>query len=230
MTSPLSLPTAHQRLLGPAFDTLATGLALVGAPPAVGKTCLSLNLAVHYAAHLGETVLYFSPGTPKEVVVARLAKNMTPEGASVDVATVSGLPMMVLDAPNPSSAEILESATIFVEKHGQPAIVLVNDLQSMRCANEKLTGVAAAVEIMADLRAVAKVCDAPVVLFSQLSEGKTIARSVAQLADRVVTASLSGETSTHKAVQIGYFDPPEPEADRYELSLTRSTGVIGLKG
>lgn len=229
MTSPLSLPTAHQRPLGPAFDTLDTGLALVGAPPAVGKTCLSLNLAVHYAAHLGEMVLYFSPGTPKEVVAARLAKNMTPEGESVDVAVVNGLPLAVLDDPNPTSAEILEAATAFVEKHGQPTIVLVNDLQSMRCAREELTGVAAAIEILADLRAVAKVCDAPVVLFSQLAEGKTIARSVAQLADRVIVASLLGETPSHKSVQISYFDPPEPEAERYELSLTRSTGVIGLK-
>ena len=106
MTSPLSLPTADQRLLGPAFDTLASGLALVGAPPAVGKTCVSLNLAVHYAAHLGEAVLYFSPGTPKEVVLARLAKNITPEGEPVDVDIVNGLPLVVLDAPNPTSAEI----------------------------------------------------------------------------------------------------------------------------
>ena len=75
----------------------------------------------------------------------------------------------------------------------------------------------------------AKVCDAPVVLFSQLAEGKTIARSVAQLADRVIVASLLGETPSHKSVQVSYFDPPEPEAERYELSLTRSTGVIGLK-
>lgn len=230
MTSPLSLPTAHQRLLGPAFDSLTNGLALVGAPPAVGKTCLSLNLAVHYAAHLDETVLYFSPGAPKEVVLARLAKNMTPEGDSVDVAVVNGLPLVVLDAPSPTSLEMLEAAQNFVEKHGQPAIVLVNDLQSMRCAKEELAGVAAAVEIMADLRAIAKVCDAPVVLFSQLSEGKTIARSVAHQADRVVVASLLGETSTHKQIQIHYFDPPEPEGERYELALTRSTGVIGLKG
>jgi replicative DNA helicase len=229
MTSPLSLPTAHQRLLGPAFDTLSTGLTLVGAPPAVGKTCLSLNLAVHYAAHLGELVLYFSPSQPKEVVAARLAKNMTPEGESVDVASVNGLPLAVLDAPNPTSAELLEAASTFVEKHGQPAIVLVNDLQSMRCAREDLTGVAAAVEILSDLRAVAKLCDAPLVLLSQLAEGKSIARSVAQLADRVVVATVAGETPTHKTIQISYFDPPEPEGDRYELSLTRATGVIGLK-
>lgn len=229
MTSPLSLPTAHQRLLGPAFDTMSTGLALVGAPPAVGKTCISLNLAVHYAAHLGESVLYLSPGTPKEVVLARLAKNMTPEGESVDVDIVNRLPLTVLDAPNPTSAELLEAATAFVEKHGQPAIVLVNDLQSMRCGREDLAGVPAAIEIMADLRAASRVCDAPLVLFSQLAEGKTIARAVAQQADRVIVASLLGETPTHKAIQITYVDPPEPEGESYELSLTRATGVIGPK-
>jgi KaiC/GvpD/RAD55 family RecA-like ATPase len=228
MTSPLSLPVAHQRLLGPAFDTMGAGLALVGAPPAVGKTCVSLNLAVHFAAHLGESVLYFSPGSPKEVVLARLAKNMTDEGQTVDVECVNDLGLAVLDAPTPTSAEMLEAATAFVEKNGQPAIVLVNDLQSMRCAKEDLTGVQAAIEIMADLRAIAKICDAPVVLFSQLAEGKTIARAVAHQADRVVIASLKGETATHKAIEIHYMDPPEPEGERYELSLTRSTGVMGL--
>jgi hypothetical protein len=228
MTAP-SLSGTHQRLLGPAFDTLPTGLVLVGAPPAVGKTCVSLSLAAHYAAHLDELVLYFSPATPKEVVATRLAKNLTPEGEAVDPAIASKLPLAVLDAATPSSAELLEAATAFVEKHGQPAIVLVNDLQSLRPGKEGLSGLAAAIEIMADLRAVAKVCDAPLVLFSALAEGKGVSKSVAEQADRVITIGLSGETPEQKFLQVGYFDPPEPEAERYDLTLVRATGVVSLK-
>lgn len=229
MTAPLPVPTAHERLLGPAFDTMPSGLVLVGAPPAVGKTCLSLNLAAHYAAHLGETVLYFSPGTPREVILARLAKNLAPEGATVDLGPVADLPLVVLDAPNPTSASLLESATAFVAQHGQPGLVLVNDLQSLRPGKEGLSGLESAIEIMADMRGVAKICDASLVLFSQLAEGKGVAGAIREQADRVVTVAMVSEDPTHKILQVGYADPPEPDGNRYELALARSTGVLALR-
>jgi replicative DNA helicase len=228
MTAPTSPSVGHERLLGPAFDAMTPGLVLVGAPSAVGKTCLSLNLAVHFAAHLDELVLYYSPGAPKEVILTRLAKNITPEGEKVDVALVAEMPCIILDSADPSSHDMIESATAFVEQHGQPGLVLVNDLQNIRPAKEGLSGVAAAIEILADMRAISKICDAPVVLFSQITAGKSVAASVAEQADRVVTVNLKEESGTHKRLEVGYFDPPEPEADRYELSLTRQTGVIGL--
>ena len=224
-------PTSHQRRLGPAFDALGPGLVLVGAPPAVGKTCLSLNMAAHFCAHLGEGVLYFSPVTPREVILARLAKNLTSAGDAVDLALVADLPLVVLDSANPSSSSLLESATAFVEQHGQPGLVLVNDLQSLRPPPGKgkeatATGLAAAIAIMADLRAVSKVCDAPLILFSQLAEGKGIASSVTDQADRVVAVAMVSEDPTHKVLDVSYFDPPEPESSTYRLSLVRSTGVL----
>ena len=228
MTAPTSLPIGHERLLGPAFDAMTPGVVLVGAPSAVGKTCLSLNLAVHFSAHLGELVLYFSPGAPKEVILTRLAKNLTPEGEKVDVALVADLPCIILDSADPVSSEMIEAATAFCEQHGQPGLVLVNDLQNIRPAKEGLSGLAAAVEIMADMRAISKICDAPVVLFSQISPGKSVANTVAEQADRVVTVNLVEENPTHKRLVVGYYDPPEREGERYELSLTRQTGVIGL--
>lgn len=229
MTAPTPLSTTNERPLGPAFDPLMPGLVLVGAPSAVGKTCLSLNLAVHFAAHLEEPVLYYSPGAPKEVVLTRLAKNVTPEGEAVDLAQVSALPLAVADAADPTSAEMVEIATRFVEKHGQPALVLVNDLQNIRPAKDGLAGLASAVEILSDLRAIAKLCDAPVVVLSQITAGKEVASRVAELADRVIIMGLTGETPTHKTLNVKYFDPPEPESQHYELSLVRETGVIGLK-
>lgn len=230
MTAPTPLPTAHERLLGPAFDTLTPGLVLVGAPSAVGKTCLSLNLAAHFAGHLHEPVLYFSPGAPKEVVLARLAKNMTAPGEAVDVGLVADMPLVVVDTPDPVSAQLVEVATSYVEQHGQPALVLVNDLQNLHPSKEGLSGLSAAVEILADLRALAKLTDAPVVVFSQLTQGKEVASAVAELADRVVMLSLESETATHKQVGVAFFDPPEPETKRYDLSLTRETGVMGMNG
>lgn len=231
MTAPHPLSATHHRQLGPAFDALLPGLLLVGAPPAVGKTCLSLNLTAHFAGHLGEGVLYFSPVTPREVILARLAKNLSPEGGQVDVAVVAELPLVVLDAPNPTSSALLESATAFVEQHGQPGIVLVNDLQSLRAGGvaggPAPQGVEAAIAIMSDMRAISKVCDAPLVLFSQLAEGKGIASSVSEQADRVVTVTMSSEDPTHKHLLVTYSDPPEPEALHYGLSLARSTGVLG---
>lgn len=228
MTAPLPVPSAQaERALGPAFDTLPSGLVLIGAPPAVGKTCLSLNLAAHYAAFLGEAVLYVSPAQPKEVLAARLAKNLAAPDAPVDPASVNGLPLVVLDEADITSADLLESVTAYVEREGQPAIVLVNDLQSLRPGDPTLKGLDAAVEIMADLRAVAKICDAPVALFSQLSEGKAIATAVCELADRVITVGVTGETPHHKALSVKSFDPPEPDATVYPLSLCRDTGVIG---
>lgn len=229
MSAPLPVPTAHERLLGPAFDTMPNGLVLVGAPPAVGKTCLSLNLAAHYAAHLGESVLYFSPGTPREVILARLAKNLTREGDVVDVAVVADLPLIVMDSANPTSAGLLEAATDFVAQHGQPGLVLVNDLQSLRPGKEGLTGLASAIEIMADLRGVAKVCDASLVLLSQLAEGKGISNTIREQADRVVIVAMRGEDPTHKYLSVAFADPPEPEdGSTYELALARSTGVLSL--
>lgn len=227
MPAPHPVPASRERQLGPAFDDLSNGLVLVGAPPAVGKTCLSLNLAVQFAAHLGELVLYFSPAQPKEVLVTRLAKNLTPEGEPVDTAIAAGLPLVVLDAADPTSTSMIEAATAFVEKHGTPTIVLVNDLQSILPGRDGLSGVAAAIEIMADLRGVARICDAPVVLFSQLAEGKGISSAVADQTDRVVTVALTSEDPTHKHLQVSYFDPPEPEATRYPLTLIRATGVVG---
>lgn len=229
MTAPHPVSASRERQLGAAFDDMANGLVLIGAPPAVGKTCLSLNLAVHYAAHLGEQVLYFSPAQPREVLVARLAKNLTPEGEAVDPTVAAGLPLAVLDAPEPTSQSMIEAATAFVEKHGTPTIVLVNDLQSIRAGREGLSGLASAIEIMADLRGLSRVCDAPVMLFSQLAEGKGVASAVAEQADRVVKVSLTSEDQDHKFLEVSFFDPPEPEAERYGLTLTRATGVVGLK-
>jgi replicative DNA helicase len=230
MTAPMSpAPSTHQRLLGPAFD-LVTGLALVGAPPAVGKTCVSLNLAVHYCCYLGEGVLYFSPVTPREVILARLAKNLAKEGASVDLGIVADLPLCVLDSPSPTSAEILAAASSYVEQHGQPGLVLVNDLQNLRPGKEGLSGVAAAVEVMADLRGVSKVCDAPLFLFSQLAEGKSISGTVREQADRVVTVSVEREDPDHKYLQVSWADFPEPESEAYALALMRATGVLRPHG
>ncbi|MDB5097097.1 MAG: replicative helicase [Cyanobacteria bacterium RYN_339] len=230
MTAPLPVSTAHARLLGAAFDTMSTGLVLVGAPPAVGKTCLSLNLAAHFAAHLGESVLYFSPASPREVILARLAKNLTPDGETTDVARVADLPLVVLDSPTPSSAELLEAATTYVAQHGQPGLVLVNDLQSLRPGKEGLTGLASAIDIMADMRGISKVCDAPLVLFSQLAEGKGVSAAIREQADRVVTVQMSTEDPTFKVLAVSYADPPEPEDGvAYELALARSTGVLALR-
>lgn len=230
MTAPLSPAAVHQRQLGPAFDALPTGLVLVGAPPAAGKTCISLNLAAHYAAHLEEAVLYFSPATPKEVILARLAKNLTPEGDAVDLEIVADLPLTLLDGPEPSGEQMLAAATAYVEQHGQPAIVLVNDLQSLRPSESGLAGLAAAVSIMADLRGIAKVCDAPVVLLSQLTAGKGVAAAVREQADRVAVLACEEESPESRRLTIGYGDPPEPESGRYALTLSRATGVLAVEG
>ncbi|MEB3197478.1 MAG: DnaB-like helicase C-terminal domain-containing protein [Candidatus Sericytochromatia bacterium] len=219
-------PDKFLRSLGPAFDAMASGLVLVGAPPAVGKTCVSLNLAAHYAGHLGEGVLYFSPVTPREVILARLAKNVTPEGQSVDPGRVAEWPLCILDGPAPTSASLLEAATAYVAQHGQPGLVLVNDLQSLRPGNTALSGVAAAIDIMADMRGVAKVCEAPLLLFSQLAEGKTISTTVREQADRVVTVSLSREDTQHKYLRVFWADTPDPEGECYDLALVRATGVL----
>ncbi|MEB3223384.1 MAG: DnaB-like helicase C-terminal domain-containing protein [Candidatus Sericytochromatia bacterium] len=222
--------TPHRRLLGPAFDALPAGLILVAAPPAVGKTCLSLNLAAHFAAHLGEDVLYFSPVTPREVVLARLAKNLTAEGEAVDVGIAADLPLCVLDAANPTSAGLLESAATYVEQHGQPGLVLVNDLQSLRPGRAGVAGVAAAVEILADMRAVAKVCRAPLVLFSQLAEGKGISTTVRDQADRVVQVSMTAEDAAFKHLEVHWADGPDPDGERYPMSLARATGLLHSVG
>jgi hypothetical protein len=220
----------HNRLLGPAFDALPLGLTLVAAPPAVGKTCLSLNLAAHFAAHLGEDVLYFSPVTPREIVMARLAKNLTPEGDAVDVGVAADLPLCVIDAANPTSLVVVESAASYVEQHGQPGLVLVNDLQSLRPGKTGVTGVAAAVDILADMRAVAKLCGAPLVLFSQLAEGKTISTTVRDQADRVVQVAMTREDAVFKHLEVHWADGPDPEGERYAMSLARATGLLRTAG
>lgn len=229
MSASPSTSTSHERLLGPAFDALPVGLVLVGAPPAVGKTCMSLNMAAHFCAHLGEGVLYFSPVTPREVILARLAKNLTPEGETVDPGLVADLPLHVVDSPNPTSSGLLEQATAYVEQHGQPGLVLVNDLQSLRPGKDGLTGVQAAIEIMADLRAIARVCDAPLLLLSQLAEGKGIAGSVREQADRVVTVGMESEDPVHKFIQVRWADTPDPDGEAYHLALARATGVLKLR-
>lgn len=226
MTAPV--PVSAERKLGLGFDTMQAGLILVGAPPAVGKTCISLNLAAHYAGHLGEDVLYFSPSQPREVIAARLAKNLTPEGQQVDATRFGHLPLTVLDGPAPTSQNLLELATVHVEQHDQPGLVLVNDLQNLRPPKEHLSGLDATIAIMADMRALAEICNAPVVLLSQLSEGKSISTRVCEQADRVVTVHVLGETPDVKTLQVGYFDPPEHEANTYRLALDRSSGVLSL--
>jgi hypothetical protein len=147
----------------------------------------------------------------------------------VDVACVADLPLIVLDSPNPTSASLLESGTTYVNQHGQPGLVLVNDLQSLRPGKEGLTGLASAIDIMADMRALAKVCDAPLVLLSQLAEGKGISAAIREQADREVTVQMANEDPTFKVLQVAYADPPEKEDGSYELALARSTGVLALR-
>jgi predicted ATP-dependent serine protease len=226
MTGPLPPIVALERPLGPGFELMPNGVILVGGAAAAGKTCLSLNLVVQYAANLGEQVFYISTSNPKEVLYTRLAKNMAPEGMAVNPDSVAKLPLSIVEGDGIPTDKLTEGVENMLAKHGSPGLVIINDLQGLVPSVPDLKGLASAEAVLADLRALAKICEAPVVVLSQLNPEKSVSSRILDQVDRVVILELGPENPTHRRIVAKYFDPPEPEADQYKISLTRESGVM----
>ena len=171
------------------FDELTAGLqpgnlVIVAARPAVGKSTLVTNMAMHVAAGLRLPVVMFSLEMSQiELVLrilsseARIASDRIRTGRlqeddwprlSQAVGRISEAPMFIDDTPGITLTEIRSKSRRLKQQHGL-SLIVVDYLQLMASPRRVESRVQEVSELSRGLKVLAKELDVPVVALSQLS-------------------------------------------------------------
>ena len=174
----------------PALDDLTSGfqpseLAVLAARPSMGKTALSLNIALHNALH-NKKVAFFSLEMSKEAVLMRLLSSLSKINLSqimrgqveegrwseliASAARLSEAPFYIDDSSPLSPYEIRAKSRRLKARHGLDLIV-VDYLQLMQLPEKTETREREVSEMSRLLKSFAKELQIPVITLSQLNRG-----------------------------------------------------------
>jgi replicative DNA helicase len=158
-------------------------LIIIAGRPSMGKTALGLNIAEN-AATAGHRTLVFSLEMSKEQLVTRLiASNGRVDAQRLrsgqfsdadwnkmtDAAQrISATPLLIDDAPSPTSLDI-RAASRRVMRDGGLALIVVDYLQLMRPVKQHSIREREVAEFSRSLKALAKELPVPVVILAQLN-------------------------------------------------------------
>lgn len=187
------------------LDRLTTGfhggeMNVIAARPGVGKTSLALNMARHIAEQSVGTVAFFSLEMSALQLTQRLVCSMAGVGtqpiidntisdmhlkdiyaASERLARIS---ISINDTPSISSAEIRAKTRRLAQREKEGvAAVFVDYLQLMSGAEDIENHQLKVAKNSADLKALAKDLDVPVIVLSQLSRGAAKREGPPRLSD-----------------------------------------------
>lgn len=187
------------------LDRLTTGfhggeMNVIAARPGVGKTSLALNMARHIASQNAGTVAFFSLEMSSLQLTQRLVCSMAGVGTQPiidgtlserhhkDLYTASeklkDLPISINDTPSISSAEIRAKTRRLAQREKKGiAAVFVDYLQLMAGADDVENHQLKVAKNSADLKALAKDMDVPVIVLSQLSRGAAKREGPPRLSD-----------------------------------------------
>ena len=174
----------------PGLDSLTSGfqdseLVILAARPSMGKTALSLNIALHNALH-GKKVAFFSLEMAKEALLMRLLAQMSrinlsevmtgqiKEGRWSELinsaARLSDIPFYIDDSSPLSPYEIRSKSRRLKARHGLDLIV-VDYLQLMQLPEKSESREREVSEMSRLLKSFAKELKIPVITLSQLNRG-----------------------------------------------------------
>ncbi|MFA4858429.1 MAG: replicative DNA helicase [Candidatus Margulisiibacteriota bacterium] len=240
------IPTGY-----PDLDRLTAGfqnadLIIVAARPSVGKTALTLNIALNAALKHKIPVAIFSLEMSKD----QLAQRMLCSEAEIDaqklrtatlpdagwkkltktLGKLSEAPIFIDDSPSCSSTEIRAKARRLKLEKGL-GMVIVDYLQLMRGARSKIENrVQEISEIARSLKTLARELEVPVIAVSQLS------RAIEQRTDRIPRLSdlrESGEIEQTADVVLfihrdDYYNPASERGNIAEIIIAKQrNGPVG---
>lgn len=175
----------------PALDNLTSGfqpseLVILAARPSMGKTALSLNIALHNALHKKKKVAFFSLEMSKEAVLMRLLSSLSrinlsqvmsgqvEEGRWSDLiasaAQLSEASFYIDDSSPLSPYEIRSKSRRLKARQGLDLIV-IDYLQLMQLPEKSETREREVSEMSRLLKSFAKELQIPIITLSQLNRG-----------------------------------------------------------
>lgn len=228
------------------------GLYIIGARPGMGKTTLALNIAENIV-DAGKSVLFISLEMSRiqiiskriamasllsytDIMTGRLRENELKTVDSI-LDRISSKPFTLVDKSGMTAAEILRAA----KQLDRVSAVVVDYLGLVRPSEEaqKKPRYEQMTEISADLKAMAKTLDVPVLVLAQLNrESTNRAGSRPQLTDLRDSGAIEQDADAvvllhrkdyYEAVKEGYI---APDIEEIELIVAKNrhanTGVVKL--
>ena len=230
----------------PDLDRLIGGMApgrlvVVGARPGVGKSIMGHNLALHMAEHHHHASLVVSVEMPRNEVVQRMVScrarinlgdliNGTMserqwEQFAPQHETISGLPIVIDDAAEPTVAAIRARASEVRAERTDLALIVVDYLQLLRTPRTSRSQTRAELlgEVSRGLKVLAREANACVVAMAQVNREGTKGGAAPTMADLRESGSIEAD-----ADQVILLHRPDPEIPEVEALVDKNRwGPVG---
>jgi len=161
-------------------------LIIIAGRPSMGKTALSLNIALNIIKNLKIPVLFLSLEMSKEQLTYRLLTNETDITSlrlktgniykedwvklNTTIKNLSSLPFFIDDTPNPSIQDIKSKIKKIIFEQNQVGLIIIDYLQLMQNTKFKTDNRAQELsQITRSLKNIAKEFNVPIIALSQLS-------------------------------------------------------------
>ncbi len=159
---------------------------IIAARPSMGKTALSLNMALHAAVYNKKTVAYFSVEMSKEQLMMRVLGTEARVNISdlrvgrikdndwprlIDKAAILGESLLFIDDTSGISPQEIRSKARRLKRQQGLDLVVVDYLQIMRLRTRVESREREVAEISRSLKSLAKELNVPVIALAQLNRG-----------------------------------------------------------
>jgi replicative DNA helicase len=226
------------------LDSLTQGfqksdLIIIAGRPSMGKTALSLNIALNIIKNLKLPVLFFSLEMSKEQIMYRLLSIETNiiqsklrSGKLYDtdwiklnkiIKIMSKLPLFIDDTPNLSIQDIRSKIKTIIFEQSQIGLIIIDYLQLMQSLKLKTENrVQELSDITRRLKNIAREFNIPIIALSQLSRNvENRINKKPMLADLRESGSIEQDADLVLMLyRKNYYNLNEEEIDDLDYSLT----------
>ena len=215
-------------------------LIILAGRPSMGKTALSLNLALNAIKYSRVPVLFFSLEMSKEQIMYRVLSVETginqmrlKSGKLYQndwikltkvMKIIAKLPLFIQDKPNLTIQDIRTKIKTISSEQTQIGLVIIDYLQLMQLANTKnVNRVQELSQITRSLKSLAREFDVPIIALSQLS--RSIENRVNQ---RPILSDLreSGSIEQDADLVLMLYRPKTPTVNQIRTNIRRVTELI----
>ncbi|GAC1490190.1 MAG: replicative DNA helicase [Chamaesiphon sp.] len=224
-------------------------LIVLGGRPSMGKSLLSHSLAYNVANLHDATTMIFSLEMSKQQLSTRFLSNLSGietirlregninseewELLSKAIGIVSEVNVLIDDSPCPSTYEIRSKARVAMAKYGQLKLIVVDYLQLMADGSD-FRLVQKLGEITRQLKLLARECNVPIIVVSQLNRGVEERNNKRPtLSDLRDSGRIEEDADVVLAVyRDAYYNPNTPEPNLAEIICLKQrngpTGTVKL--
>lgn len=224
-------------------------LIILGGRPSMGKSLVGCNLAYQVAFKYNAPTLIFSLEMDSESITRRYLSNLAGiesdrlrqgqvaedewDWLSQAVSTLSLLPIHIDDKACPSIYEIRSKVRKTISKYGQLKLVVIDYLQLMADSSDPRL-VQRIGEITRQLKLLARECNVPIVLLSQLNRGVEERSNKRPLQSDLRDSGRIEEDADLILLcyRDEYYNPDTPDRNVMELICTKQrngpTGTVKL--